>query len=338
MTMRLAMRGILLTSCMLVAAVASSRADEAGDRAKGRFLKEYPEASRRLQEFYTNARMQVKEVEQGDEQGTEVATEWEVGGNGESVRCVGGARSGPGVAGDPLLSVIVADPQFSFRLKKDPGASQYSVLTMGMAPPKQYKGLTEMIRLRAAAASAPYCLYELPIRDFAAEKTFSIKGGSEREEAGRKVIRVDWANKQSKDVATEGWFDFAPDESWALLGYEYTLTAKDEETKEVSKTGRHARLEYEGAQGGFPILRKMETWNSGSAGKSSVTRHELAGFAPGAVPKDEFTLEEFGISVGSAPAPIPVMYYLLAFAAICGIGAVGLRRLQSRSLGSASAS
>jgi hypothetical protein len=215
MTMRLAMRGILLASCALIAAGGSSRGDEAGDRAKGRFLEEYPEASRRLQEFYTNARVRTKEVVQDEKQGTEVATEWEFGGNGELLRCVGGGRSGLGVADDSQAAAIVAHPQLSFRLRKDSG--QYSVVTMGPAPPKSYQGLARMIRLRAVAAVAPYCVYEIPIRDFAAEKAFTVKGASEREEAGRKVIRVDWAKRESKDVAAEGWFDFAPDESWALL-------------------------------------------------------------------------------------------------------------------------
>jgi hypothetical protein len=61
------------------------------------------------------------------------------------------------------------------------------------------------------------------------------------------------------------------------------------------------------------------------------------GIRAGAVPEDEFTLEEFGISVGPAPAPISVMYYLLAFAAICGAGALGLRCVQARYLKSAPA-
>ena len=202
---------------------------------------------------------------------------------------------------------------------------------MGPAPPKVYADLCGMIRSRIPTSSAPFCYIDMKISDFVAEKTFVVKEVRDRVEDGRNVIRVSWSCQLPQSQKQEGWFDFLPESSWALLGFERSFEPQmDPKTKESFRVMAHARITYSKDKGPIPMIQSVEEWGSGPGGKGTVTTTEVMEFTPGPVPASEFTLEAFGIRTRPAPKSVPVIYYLLALSGLCGVGALIFRWLQHR--------
>jgi hypothetical protein len=302
--------------CFLAMAVVPNTA-LGQDALRQKFEAEYPRANRRLREFYTNLRIAGTQRREDD------LRRWEMCGNGESMRTVTTRKDG-------TVHVVVADRTLSFRLKKDKGASRFTVSDMGPAPPAEYAAMSESIRRIAFAASSPYSVLAGLLDEFVMEKSFRLKDVREVDDPGGKVIRVGWENSPPEGPKRRGSFDFTADGAWALRGFDfYFVDYKDPTTGKLRDIARHARLEYKGQQDGIPLLRRMTAWTGGPNNKSPETVYEVTELQPGPVSRDQFELAAFGISTTPASGPTPAAYYLFGLSALAA-AAVLLLRYASR--------
>jgi len=160
--------GLFLLSSLAVA-TAGARGDTGSDSARRRFLAEYPEASKRLENFYIKI---IINFTRKDGRGNYEEYEFsQTGGPPRLVRLVSN-RDEPSYAS-------VADPALSFRLKQDSKSSRYSVINMDSHDPDSYQLRGKLIRATALPAFAPYAYYSRSIRDMVFGKSTRIEGVQE---------------------------------------------------------------------------------------------------------------------------------------------------------------
>jgi hypothetical protein len=314
MTLRSTTFGLLLLTMTLTAA-------RGEDSVRARFEAEFPAATQKLRDFYTNMRMSGTVRDKDD------IRQWEFCGNSELMRSVVKRKDGS-------VAVIVADPKLSFYLDKAPGSSRFAVSGMGPAPPHEYGDLVLTIRRKSLLTCASFTIMTESIADFVAEKSFRWKDAHEVGAPGGKVFRVGWENVRLGAPKLLGTFDFAADGSWALRGFDMhfpeTINTKSGQLMDVA---RHGVVEYQGQEAGVPLVHKLRLWNTGPGGSGSETIIEVAELKPGAVARGEFSLAAFGVSTSPAAEPIPVAYYLLGLSALSALVVLGLRYASRRQSG-----
>jgi len=320
-TVRGTMMTVKSTTYALLLVTMTLTAARGQDSVRPRFEAEFPAATQKLREFYTNLRMSGTETDKDD------IHQWEFCGNAELMRSVVTRKDGS-------VAVIVADPKLSFYLDKAPGSSHFAVSGMGPATPHDYADLVLTIWRKSLPSSAPFTILTESIADFVSEKSFKWKEAHEVDAPGGKVFRVGWENVRRGAPKLLGTFDFAADGSWALRGFEMHFPeTKNTKTGQLLDTARHCVVEYQGQEAGVPLVHKLRLWNSGPSGNGSETIIEVTELKPGAVARQEFTLAAFGVSTSPAAAPIPVAYYLLGLSALAALFVLGLRYASRRQFG-----
>jgi hypothetical protein len=284
--------------CAVLAVTFSSGSLRAADGEKAsleeKFLREYPAASKKLQDFYSHLVMSAKATIQDIEivQGKIVETkkfvqEWEYAANGEMLRWVGTDLSGS--PHDGTTFVFVATPHLTFRLHKPPSSINFSIVSLGKRFGEVgYNGTVTSIRSRAIA---PFTIFDTLISDFLGEKSLRINRVHRAKERDVQGVKVEWMNTNPNRV---GWFLFSEDD-WALREYEFHFTDVNEATKKVSDVGHYGLLEYAKTKQGGPILKKVQTWRSIPAGKYLASTVEVMDVKLEEAPLGSFTLEAFGI-------------------------------------------
>jgi hypothetical protein len=288
------------------------------DSLRRKFEAEYPAASRRLREFYTNVHMT------GTETRKDGVRQWEFCGNAVLMRSVVELKNG-------AAGVVVANPKLSFELDKASGANRFTVSAMGSAPPHEYRDLVLAIWRRTLPSSAAFTIQSESITDFISEKSFRCKDVREVDSAGSKVLRLSWENFRSKAPKVSGSLDFVADGTWALTAFEIhfpeTMNTK---TGKFMDVVHHGVMEYDGKEAGMPLIHKLRIWDSGPGGKTDETVFEVTELKPGAVASEEFTLGAFGISTSPAAERVPVAYYLFGLSAVLALAVVGFRYMSHR--------
>jgi hypothetical protein len=243
------------------------------------FVREYPQASKRLQEFYTNLRMSAKRI---DEAGETIET-WEFCGNGDMLRWVGTMVSNTAEKGTTYA--FVATPWITFRLRRMEGSNAYSIVQMTeKTSPLDYNVVSGNIRSRASAASGPYTIFDTPIVDFIQDPSFTLTDVRDVSEPNGRRVKVEW---NCKNPNRRGWFLFSPGD-WVLRAYEFQFPD--------AKATHYGSLDYHDA-GGFPVLSKLE---KGLVKPTGVKYNKMLTIVDnvqhGPCAEQEFTLESFGIS------------------------------------------
>lgn len=292
----------------------SARADEATLR---RFKTEYPAASRKLQDFYSNLRMSGTESYEKD------TKKWEFRGNGQSLRSDVHEQ-------DDESIVFVANAKLSFDLKKTSDSSRYAVTMMGSASPAEFAELERAIRRRTTPANAPFAVIFDPIITLFSDKTFRFLDAHEEDGPEGKIIKVDWERLVPDGPKRVGTYDFAADGSWVLRACEFYFDHKDPASGQIWHLGQHIVVDYEGQKDGIPLVKRLRSWGSGPGGKSPETVWEVTELTPGPVAQTEFELSAFGLSSSPAAEPTPVAFYLLGISVLAAVLVFVIRFLQQR--------
>jgi hypothetical protein len=304
---------------LLLSSHQSAGADEATLR---RFKTEYPAASRKLQDFYSNLRMSGTESYEKD------TKKWEFRGNGQSLRSDIHEQDGKSI-------VYVANAKLSFDLKKSSDSSRYAVTMMGSASPAEFAELERAIRRRTNPANAPFAVLADPIERWFSDKNFRFIDAHEVDGPDGKIIKVDWELLVPDGPKRVGTYDFVPDGSWALRACEFYFDHKDPASGQIWHLGQHIVVDYEGQKDGTPLVKRLRTWGSGPGGKSPETVWEVTELTPGPVAQAEFELSAFGLSSAPVAEPTPVAFYLLGLSAVAAVMVFVFRYLQRRAENSA---
>lgn len=289
-------------ACRLLALVvlpgaAPGDVDEATRTA---FLKEYAAASARILPVYEQIRIEGKLTHNQSVQS------WTYARSGASTRSVFRLVD-PDT--DRGASVIVADPQHSFKLSRDPKADAYRVISQARAPGAAITSYVTSTEVRTLPAFAPYRAYlERPVAEFLADQGCTIQAIARIGAAPDRIVRVDWemAAANPKDKDRYGTFEFLPDAGWVLKSYSiYSVGAfEDPATGETFDFGRGGDLDYRGEHASVPLVQRVATWTS-LKGRGEGPTYEVTRIVPGPVPKSEFAIESFPIAPPPAPAAQP---------------------------------
>jgi len=325
--------------CLVLAVLgpASNRsAARADDEMTRKFLAEYPAASRKLGEFYSNLILSAnvtywsgrktadgKYVETG---AVERVDSWEVRGSGDMLRWVSDTSRDSATSQYNLSQVIVAAPALSFKLHKSVGSSGYVITSMAKPTPKQYRDLVEGIRVRAPACAAPYCVFDSPIWDFIADKGFVLRSVDEVVGAEGKFIKVQWENAVPP---RRGYFLFSSGD-WALREFDFHFLETKYSNGEIGDSATRGLLEYSGIQDGLPLLRRVKTWRTGLGETLRGPTTEVVKLVPGPAPAADFTPAAFGLKIDSRLGARRFMLYMLGMAAFCGVLALISHYLRKR--------
>lgn len=309
-------RSILMCIFLMFAPLMSETtfADQATLRE---FKNEYPAASRKLREFYSNLRMSGTETYEKD------TKNWEFRGNGQSLRSVVERNDGTSI-------VFVANEKLSFDLNKPSGSSQFAVKMLGSASPAEFAELERAIRRNTTPSNAAFAMLTDPIENWLEDKDFRFVDAHASDGPAGKIVKVDWKLSVPGVSERVGTFDFAADGTWVLRAYEFHFDHKDPKSGQVWRLGQQVVVEYEGQKDGIPLVKRVRSWGSGPGGKSPETVWEVTGLVPGPVPQAEFELAAFGISTAPVGEPTPVAYYLLTLSAMAGLLVLVFRYLQHR--------
>jgi hypothetical protein len=296
-----------------------------------RLLSEFPSANAAAEEFYTNARIaSVESIKHEPDQSEVEVKRLETRGNRDSLRSVTTSLSSDDSEKGMSL-VNVANARLSFKLIKLPRADAYTIKSLGSAPPAELRSMTEVIRLYCLHHSAPYCYFELTLRDFFKEEGVVLKSVKERMEGDTQVFRVFWEHSISAEASRSGWFDLLPKSSWVLKSCEFQSIDTDPKSKKQLKSTSHVVMEYSGERDGIPLLLSIRSWNEGEAGRSPYTSiTKVTDLKPGSCPPEDFQLEAFGISRTPLSRPVPVAYYLFGLAVLCGLMVLLLQYSKAR--------
>jgi hypothetical protein len=290
--------------------------------AEERFIAEYPEASKRLENYYKHVKIYFSKVTCRNGE----AQDYEFFRSGGSIRLVqlAGKKDKPYYA-------YVADPDLIFRLKQDTSNGPFHVLDLGKGGPSDYKSWANLIFSKASLASAPYGAY-LPgsVRDLLAEKTLRVKSV---QEAADGTIHIDWEGVEPGLPRSRGTFSFLPDACWAIRDYSIRyLNRKDKLTKQaLPDFNVDGHIDYAGSDNGVPVVHKLQTWMGLGDNRPPEFLFEVQDMIHAMVPKEEFTLASFAVRTRPAPPQVPIVYYLLALSAFCALMVLVVRFIRSRS-------
>lgn len=312
----------LLTLLMATCSVAIAGV---GDLGETEFLREYGQAVKRIREVYENVRVSCKQTDTfGKEEN------WDYFRNEEST-CWTKIESETGAS-----TVLVSDPNASFKLSRNSASASYSVSRIADATAKGTRAFVASVEARTLPIFAPFRAYlEEPIDQFLRKKNCKIKAVSSAGEAPNRTVRVEWEIAPTKPSGKTrfGHFEFLPDSSWVIKNYSiyFRNGYQDKQTGKVYDQGRGADLEYQGEHDGVPFIRQVKTWTS-AVNRAAGPTFEVTKFVAGPVPKEEFTLAAFGIDTSPIASRTPIMYPLLGLSAACGLGVVIFRYLANRSI------
>lgn len=266
---------------------------------RGAFLREYAAASTKILLIYEQIRI---DWEQTYDDGRQES--WAFARSGPSTRLTSTELN------TGRTTVIVANPQHSFNLSREPNAEVYTVNGQAKEPAATIKNFVTKIEVRSLPTFAPYRGYlETPVAEFLADQKCAIKAIALVGAAPNQIVRVDWEMAAADDKHKDryGTFEFLPDAGWVLKSYSIYFAGegfKDRTTGETFDLGRGADLEYRGQHDGVGLVHKVTTWTSARRRVQGPT-YEVTRIVPGPVPKSEFAIESFPIVPPPAPAARP---------------------------------
>ncbi len=319
-------------SCLVILVSYSARSesceDESAHAIGERFRLEYPAASKKLERFYTNVTMSVRQasVRQRSSEGGFEFVDWVFRGNGGSFRR-------DNTKGDDLSATVsVYDPRLSFRVGRKSSSSEYSLLWIAELPSDDYLESVSTLRSQSLACAAPFCtLVGQRIVDLILEKSFVIIDANRVANPSGDLLKIDWKSPLPDGRARWGIFVFAPDECWALKQMTLNGEILVVGTGKTVKFGSGMDVDYLDKNDGVPLVHQVRTWSIGDAGKSPRFILDVKSVRPGAAPAADFTPEAFGIRMDPAPVPVSIAPTLFTLSALVGVLAVLLIQFKRRS-------
>lgn len=247
------MRVVAWVSCWIVigtisqSEVACLQAQERRPASSEEFLKEYPAAARRLQEFYTS--LQMTEIQkQITPEGVKPIREREFRANGQSL-----LLKTTNLQEQGRQTVLVTTPERSFWLVKEAGRDKFKVLEAGAEPSRSDR---TSIQLHAKLPFAPYAVLDLLITEVLANPTFKITRVERLQKEGRELLQVFWEcrfGNERKHLDRAGDYVFSPSEAWVLR--EYAIGVQG------NPAGRmRCAIEYDKEYPGIPLVKQARYW------------------------------------------------------------------------------
>lgn len=275
------------------------------EAAREAFLSRYPEAARKLQAGYSNARITAVIVGQrmdnadGEERPSD-GKELEIIRKGSCARLV---RRSQG-----HVLAWVATPETSFSVKKQPGDTAFDLRSYYSGSKVGYRDTLQSIQIQGHYFDAAYGIGWWCVVDWLGKPGFSVTGVVNSQKEGKPLVTVYYEHldrtEANEPVATAGWFSVCPDNCWAIDEYE-VHTQWGEETRFVTK----ARVEYGPKQHGVPVLRCVRAQILREDGRDTRVTATMKMIDSGHVPDEEFQLATFGIE----PPREPVTLFTRAF-------------------------
>ena len=309
---------LLLNVAWLTTTTQASRSASAQER----FLTEYPEASKKLENYYNDVKLYFYKTtpRNGETQ------EYEFFRNGRSIRLV----QLTGKAEESYYAYVV-DPDLIFKLKQKSMNGPFVVTDLGKGSSSDYEEWANLILSKAAVARAPYAA-RLPgsIHDLFTAKALKLKSVQESSDG---TIRVDWEGVGPRLPRSEGSFSFLPDACWAVRDYTIRYVGRmDNRTKQaLPNLNLDGHIDYKGSDNGVPIVHALKTWMGQGEKKSPEFLFEVQDIVHEEIPKEEFTLESFGVRTRPAPPQVPITYYLFALSALFASMVLIIRYIRNRS-------
>ncbi len=236
-------------------------------------------------------------------------------------------------AGD--RQVRVASPDASFAIRKDEGHPAYTTERIVEFDDSEFS-----MRLKAKPLYAPFSFLEFTIPRFIKEPSFKLLDVAETKdtETGDPLVKILW-ECPFDDIRQTGWFALLPEQSWALREY----WIQNETAGEPGRALIRCRVDYDGAVRGAPLVSHVRFWQEFHDFASlpanvpvgipvNIEEYEVLSSSPQGLPKEQFTLEAFGIPNPGSAGSRWVRTILLVNLALVLIGAaVLLWRMSQRS-------
>lgn len=285
---------VALFSTILVVAALPTLGSE---RLRKKLLREYPDAAKKMEQYYLHGRWTARLVRPARDAKPEVSYELRLVINGDRFGFASIALSGM-PKHDLGKELVVLSTSSDRVVPLDRFARSDEFLLSGADI--DLEEAVQMLRRDMVPASAPYCLQDRRIVDLLADPSFRIIDVTEAMGAqGESLLKVGWeqARKDERvegELRTFGWFTLLPDASWALKESEFAVGMKDVPFSHALRVV----VEYGAStEDGVPLVTSVRTWNeSGAARKTIGTRnYQDVQFTPEEIPDAEFTLEAYGV-------------------------------------------
>jgi hypothetical protein len=184
---------------------------------------------------------------------------------------------------------------------------------------------------------SPYSMYVMPMESFvfhqpAFAETYKIEEVTAHEDGGERLVTLTVRSIMKRSGNEwQGSFVFYRDRSWALkeLSWGYANPT------EPSDVVRNTQYEYDGMNGQFPLLKRVEYWQEFGPDRRVGVKEvfEVQGIEPGPVPIEEFSGEALGFRVGTQrPKLVTNLIGLLIGVFLLALYFI-LRRRESRQTG-----
>ncbi len=284
---------------------------------RDRFDREYKDAERRLEEFYSS--MQITELQTGESIRrlfNRDAVLFKYQANGAMKRLSRLDLDGQ------VMSSLIATPAQTFVVRREDANSPFFLKELNLL---SYPDFLHQIRnSNQRLAFSPYCIFEEPVSTILFAPGCKL-GEVEKtgESIGSALVKVPFDATFAKEgVTVQGWFTFLADRSWAVSDYKYMVY--------------RGEINYSKSVNNIPIPERVKIWREDA---NYVLRlAEAKEVKLEAAPESEFTLSAFGIpdSVAAPPAVKTRRFWILLSLNLAALGAVLLvlwrRRSQSGSL------
>ncbi len=286
-------------TCLLVLAESSARGADPPKKPAEQFRLEYPAAYKKLERFYTNMTMSVKQTclkESSPVKGQ--VTYWRFRGDGQSFRRDNRKYEGD----DDSASVVVRDPGLSFAAKRKSASEKYSFLWKERPAPVDFDDSLCVFRSQSLACAAPFCtVVGRTVADLIAEKNFELVDASRIVDPGGDLVKIDWNSPLPDGRRCRGRIVFAPDDCWALREMIMHFDGLEEATGKVFEGCLGMNVEYSGKRDGVPLVRQVRTWGEVKAGRKPIWLYEATSLRPGPAPGHDFRPEILGLNPDAAP-------------------------------------
>jgi hypothetical protein len=305
--------GLIFVVCASATPNAFAQGDDGPQddpEARQLFVKEYPQACKRLMEHYTSlrihgklfthrpidpqaARDRIKNARDGEKveiPSVAQVVEWETRGANGSFRC-------DQIKNGQIVRSNVESPKWSFELLRLGNSDKLTIRSLKEKDPVEAGRDHTGDLWSGAPLGLPYVFsyMDKPLSDIVTDKHYKILKVYRVSRNDKPGIRVEW----SRDADERGWGGkgyccFAPRSSWVLTEFEQALSTP----QRPQWFKRHGTLEYKNlASSNIPLLKSLDVWSwLEGQGASHQCSEEILEIEPRITPEGEFTLEHFGLS------------------------------------------
>jgi hypothetical protein len=315
----LAILGLLLSPLSLRAAQAEPPPAEPSPL--DRFRAEYPQAMKSLESRYNHMELRGRQTMTNQKRSEDTQLTFYV--NGDRVRLDRDIKEIEDGKQGQRQTRGVATPSLAFSVERAAENNRFALSNLDKSS-GGYLYALDLIRTHGMFARAPYGVLDGTIADFMAEKQFKITAVTQEADDVKVEFDSPLANQ-----GRSGWWQFRPNQSWALQAWELRFQKPGEPAVINAVT-----LQYHGEADGVPLLESVRLVRTFEGRKVQEEEFRVESIRFGNPPDDVFTLAAFGISnsVGGQPARLRggLFWFFLLMTAMALAGIWFFRRLSQR--------